>query len=93
MLYDPKWTKPDALSLEGLISWLETKPADETYDYKNCRGECLFGQYMASHGISRDESCGPFRLHVYEHVAHQYPWTFGAALDRARQAPAAPHRS
>jgi len=87
MLFRPQWeTKTDPLTMEGLIAWLETKPADETYDYENCRGECLYGQYIASHGISWEGSRGPFMAHVYQHVAHQYPWTFGAALDRARKA-------
>lgn len=37
MLYNTKWevqAKLDMLSLEGLIAWLETMPADLSYDYK-----------------------------------------------------------
>jgi len=88
MLHNPKWdvqTKPDALSLAGLVAWLETKPADEKYDFTDCRGKCLYGQYMASHGFGWEEASS-FRANVYMHVAYQYPWTFGAALERARKA-------
>lgn len=93
MLFDPKWEveiKADPLTLESLIAWLEKKPAAGTYNYEDCRGACLYGQYMASHGISWAESfegpCGPFCAKVYREVAHQYPWTFGGALERARKA-------
>ena len=93
MLFRPQWeAKTDPLTMEGLIAWLETKPADETYDYENCHGDCLYGQYVASHGISWEESRVPFMSYVYQHVAHQYPWTFGTALERARKA-VAPHRT
>lgn len=48
MLYDPKWekaidTKP---SLRGFIAWLETKDPKGKYDFNNCQGACLMGQYM-----------------------------------------------
>lgn len=102
MLYDKRWdkqteTKADPLSLESLISWLEKQPASKTYDYENCRGKCLYGQYMASHGIRWSESgaCGrhsstqeraEFCDLVYAACASEAPWTFGAALARAREA-------
>lgn len=100
MLYDPKWeveVKADPLTLESLIAWLETKPTDEAYDYHNCHGRCLYGQYMASHGIKWKESGASipglapkardrFCELVYCAVADQGPWTFGAALERARAA-------
>lgn len=53
MLFDPKWNKP---SLDSLIAWLETKNATETYYFSNCRGMCMFGQYMTSIGISWDSN-------------------------------------
>lgn len=100
MLFDPKWevqTKPDVLSLEGLIAWLETKPAQRAYDYLNCEGQCLYGQYMAAHGIPWRESGASapglapkerdhFCALVYRDVADDSPYTFGGALERARKA-------
>lgn len=101
MLYDPKWeqqTKADPFTLESLITWLEKQPAKEKYDYDNCSGECLFGLYMGTLGLSWKEvggSCvvygkkdihGPFRQMVYKSVAMSFPWTFGGALKRARAA-------
>lgn len=100
MLYDPKWevqAKPDVLSFESLIAWLETMPADKAYEYDNCRGGCLYGLYMAHHNIEWEKSgacgtddSGPARTgfceRVYATVAARRPWTFGAALKRARAA-------
>ena len=100
MLYDPKWEveiKADPLSLEGVIAWLEKQPADEAYDYDDCSGACLYGLYMAHHGFTWEASgaCGkhvssPERSQfcdlVYCEVAAEEPWTFGAALERARAA-------
>src|SRR6266404_2628612 len=98
VLFDPTWeatTKPAVFSLEGLIAWLETMPADKRYNYEDCSGECLYGQYMTSHGIPWDES-GHFESDVaktlpakfcnlvYSKVACFMPHTFGAALERAR---------
>jgi len=96
MLYDPKWTetKADPLTLESLIAWLEKQPAAKRYGYNNCNGRCLYGQYMASHGVPWDvcgasesrTARGEFCSLVYDLVASQRPWTFGAALKRARAA-------
>jgi hypothetical protein len=90
-------TKADPLTIESLIAWLETMPANKRYEYEICNGKCLYGLYMASHGIAWGESgaCSTldsgqeradFCAMVYEHVAVQRPWTFGAALDRAKTA-------
>lgn len=100
MLYDPKWEveiKADPLTLAGLIEWLEKQPAAEAYDYDDCSGKCLYGLYMAHHGFTWAASgaCGKsestlersrFCDLVYAEVAAAEPWTFGAALDRAREA-------
>jgi len=98
MLYDPKWeveVKADPLTLDSLIAWLERMPAGDSYDYENCLGQCLYGLYMASHGVKWKDSGGSdgggkergkFCALVYREVASQTPWTFGAALDRAREA-------
>jgi hypothetical protein len=93
MLYDPKWeAKSEPLSLEGLISWLEKQPADQRYNFFDCEGECLFGQYMRAIGYTWDQSQNQpagtpievFETLVYDSCACQQPMTFGAALDRAR---------
>lgn len=97
MLHNPKWdamTKPDIFSLASLVSWLETMPADQIYDYRDCGGECLYGQYATAHGVLWEKSgaCGrrgssqeryDFCGLVYSHIASHRPWTFGAALERA----------
>jgi len=99
MLYDPKWAKPevkaDPFSLSGLVAWLEQQPKRRRYNYWNCEGKCLYGLYMASHGIAWSESGGNkgdahprgrFCSIVYDRVASSTPYTFGAALKRARAA-------
>ena len=100
MLYDPKWevgTKADPLTLESLIAWLEKQPASRAYNYDDCNGKCLYGLYMATHGFNWEKSgacgahCAPverrqFCSLVYGTVAAAVPWTFGAALERARAA-------
>lgn len=100
MLYDKRWdqteTKPD-VSLESLIAWLETMPGDATYNYFNCFGKCLYGQYVTAHGIAWQDSghfaktkeenetpAAKFCMEVYTDVACTGPFTFGAALTRAR---------
>ena len=93
MLYDKRWdrteTKPDVFSLESLIAWLETMPPSAEYDFHNCDGLCLVGQYMAYNDIqfrdgfsqqSKHFPCTVFRIGAGD------PWTFGAALNRARKA-------
>jgi hypothetical protein len=98
MLYDPKWakqaeTKADPFTLESLIAWLEKQPANSTYPFYNCRGECLFSQYLAHCGFAKrpvDYDREGFRgwdiLHndPLRGIAETEPWTFGAALKRAR---------
>lgn len=101
MLYDPEWEKP---SLASFVGWLETKDPKQRYDFNNCQGECLVGQYMASIGIEWGEapsgaSRGDWGGTNYIKVARAIfghsnpfnvlitrPWTFGAALARAREA-------
>jgi hypothetical protein len=97
MLYDPKGeveVKADPLTLESLIAWLEKMPPDDTYDYWCTNGSCLYGQYTHAHGIPWSES-GHFENRgeravfcdfVYCEVACEVPYTFGAALGRARKA-------
>lgn len=96
MLAREEWSLPkvqtDVFSLESLIAWLEKQPAGRAYNFSNCEGECLLGQYMADIGE-------PWSLSNYERLAGRvdpssrngrfpigfaWPHTFGAALARAR---------
>ena len=43
---------------------------------------CLMGQYLADNGSSWGERSYSDMPYYYE-IAHQKPWTFGAALQRA----------
>lgn len=85
-------TTPDPLSLDGLIAWLETMPADGEYDWANIRG-CLGFQYLTAVGLPVDCCSGDYWIdaHGRDHalpwlpdIAGLVPWTFGAALQRAR---------
>lgn len=99
MLYDPKWEVPkvkaDPFTLDDFIAWLEKQPGREKYDFMACNGRCLYGQYATSHGVAWREAGtsildrGPiadFCTFVYDHIAGLEPYTFGAALERAREA-------
>lgn len=94
MLYNPKWlpeTKPDVFSLESLIAWLEMQPADTKYDWYNIN-DCLMCRYLQAHGYL-DPASRP-GLHFdtiknwgergYYDIGLTFPWTFGAALARAK---------
>lgn len=100
MLYDPKWekkTKADPFTLWAFIAWLEKQPADQKYDYLDCFGACLYAQYMQSVGVSWEDAGASslyrngdkhkaFREMAIYPVAARAPWTYGAALERARAA-------
>lgn len=90
MLYDPKWNeqKVDPYSVAGLIGWLERQPSDGSYDWDSI-GCCLVAQYLKSIGI--EYPAAEFFFHEalgkdwpYNEIAGVRPWTFGAALGRAR---------
>jgi hypothetical protein len=90
MLYDPKWekteTKADPYSVHNLIAWLEQQPADSTYDYDDCHGGCLLGQFWASigHAWGRGQIYLDAPGDMGIRVAAPHPRTFGGALQRAR---------
>lgn len=102
MLYDPKWekteTKADPLSLTSLIAWLEKQPTAKAYCYQD-NGACLLGQYFTAHGLV-DVNVGGLTFNhgrypnrpsiplpeTFRAVARGNPRTFGAALERARNA-------
>ena len=96
MLYDPKWeVKADPFTLDALISWLETQPADRSYPYSSAR-KCLLCQYFEAHGFrvvqmgSSSFYHGPrtARVELPEHfdevACHWRDQTCGGALRRAR---------
>jgi hypothetical protein len=89
---DGETAKPDIYALPTLIAWLEAKPAGEVYNYHNCHGACLLGQYLEANGI-RWHGHASGNIHPYceldrqtgwQKLAAARPWTFGAALARAK---------
>lgn len=94
MLYDKRWdkkVKADLFTLEGLIAWAATQPADREYDWKDC-AHCFVGEYVkAVTGNDRPSEEIIFgslfpSIDIYFDVAGERPWTFGAALERAHAA-------
>lgn len=88
MLYNPTWNKQP--SLADLVAWLETMPPEGEYNFANCQGACLIGQYMAHVGVDWYGHGNPYcetlaaigdRKQI---ICATRPYTFGAALDRAR---------
>ncbi len=83
-------TKPDIYALPTLIAWLEKQPAAKTYNFGDCEGACLLGQYIIAHGIKWKGNEGIYcRMTMgpqsWDEIARTQPWTFGAALARARE--------
>lgn len=96
MLAREEWSSPKFYvpSLEGFIAWLEKQPKRGAYDFNNCDGQCLMGQYMASIGqpwsmgnyariVSRID---PASVCACFPIGFAWPHTFGGALSRARAA-------
>jgi hypothetical protein len=90
MLFDPKWEqKPDVeecgISLAALTAWLALQPADQKYD-ANQINDCALAQYVQSCGVARKDSYVDVPLNgMLCEIAFTTPWTFGAALKRARK--------
>lgn len=79
-------TKPDVFSLEGLAAWLETEDGATEYDYWNAEGKCLIGRYLHSCNVF-DFSAGYLKFanpDARVQIAGARPWTYAAALRRAR---------
>jgi len=100
MLYNESTGKrpvqADVFSLDSLIAWLETMPADRVYCYDDS-GKCLHAQYFAALGSPAEHlgnvtvifSGNPETFYIpeaFREIAITSPWTFGAALARARKA-------
>lgn len=96
MLYDPKWEtkKPDVFSLESLIAWLETRPADKEYCFMSNDG-CMLAQYYLAIGFKKVD-IGGMSITLDGHwqnmpddfadIPADWPRTYGGALARARKA-------
>lgn len=92
MLWNPKFdkqaeTKAGPLTRETLIAWLERQPENQEYDYIEA-DSCMAAQYLKAHGVRSFIVDGQDDLNEMlpglGDVAVQRPWTFGAALQRAR---------
>lgn len=74
--------EPKPYTLESLIAWLETKSATAEYDFclaDQCLTARAFGLTgLYSREIDQKTFPGAFS------IARAHPWTFGAALLRAR---------
>lgn len=79
--------------LQSLIDWLEKQPAEAEYDYASI-GNCLNCQYLRAVGF-QVQYVGGVTWNDLEGKWHDLPsalvnipkpkpWTFGAALSRAR---------
>lgn len=101
MLFNPEWeveTKPDVLSLENLVAWLETKDPAEHYNFHESN-KCVLAQWAESIDPCVDFVIGEtsfdylvngqmVSLRGFKAIANDgnCKWTFGAALTRARAA-------
>ena len=75
-------------SHSGFIAWLQRQPPEAAYNFMDCSGNCLIGQYLGSLGIgwvSGHTLHTPFYRSL-QYVAVRTPHTFGAALKRAEKA-------
>jgi hypothetical protein len=90
----PPQTRTLKPSLTGFIAWLRSKPPQGRYNFDDCDGGCLMGQYMAHCGIEWGEVSVilPAYSRVVEQVFSDWgdqevlsdrPRTFGGALRRA----------
>jgi hypothetical protein len=93
MLYDPKWEDLEyqGVSRRELIAWLETMPPDKRYDFSNSL-ICATAQFLKSKGVPwldrivRFGGPGDSRGRWLFEIVGRRPWTYGAALERARAA-------
>lgn len=68
--------RPEVGSREHILSWLATKPEDESYVWLS--GDCPAGQYMQEFG---DQHTG-LNLNLINDCARVRPHTFGALRAR-----------
>lgn len=102
MLSNDKWrVSKDIHSLDNLIAWLETQPADKEYDYLDNQN-CVLAQYFKASGIKVHGVAGlayrtgenssdyiplplSFQSVAVDDIRKIGGSTFGAALKRARK--------
>lgn len=96
MLYNPKWQQPPATTLptlDGFIAWLEMMPPDGAYNFECTDGRCLVALYGCSLSSEWNHSRDymSFCRRIFGGKGYNVgpacmtPWTFGAALERARE--------
>lgn len=95
----PVEVKTDPFSLDGLIAWLAQQPPDRKYEWYYCEA-CLMHAYFSEGLALPNVPGHPTlflrggnifsysdlfsSVHAYHAVGKPTPWTFGAALSRAR---------
>lgn len=95
MLYDKRWDKPvethDPFTLENFIAWLETQPPDKAYEYSHGK-TCAIGQFCQSISTTYSDQLHSDKGRFFPifrewnwYITKPFPWTFGAALKRARE--------
>lgn len=90
-LLDAKRVELKPYTLDHLIAWLETMPADKTYCWE-VAGNCLFHQYGAAQGMQPTAYSSIYSntmraVGIAIHgagIASSEPHSFGVALLRAR---------
>jgi hypothetical protein len=78
---------------DRLVAWLETKEPEGKYDWETSWTNCMYGEFCRE--THAEKSCGggmPVELSYPGYseriaVASTKPWTYGAALKRARELP------
>lgn len=70
------------LTLVAITQWLETKPPEQEYIWQDPT-ECVVGHYLRDHGSSWG-TVAYSDMPNYHEIAGAKPWTFGAALERAK---------
>ena len=89
---DAPTKQADIFSLEGLRDWLRTQPPQKMYNFNDCFGGCLLGQYLAARGVGRGKPGYDYPRMAdvatgiaggsHISVACAWPRTIGAALAR-----------
>jgi hypothetical protein len=70
------------LTLDALVKWLAAQRPDQEYIWQDPT-YCLVGHYLRDHGSSWG-TVAYSELPEYDFVAGVKPWTYGAALERAK---------
>ena len=72
----------ELMSVDKLTGWLKDQPPGGEYVYSD-PVYCLMGKYLADHDV--EWGAGAYsEMPSYYAIAAEKPWTFGAALERAK---------